>query len=157
MALIILGLGSNLGEREENLRLAIAAVSDQLLDNIRESSVISTKAITPDGAPESWDIDYLNMAIAGEPKKTMTPNEFLSEIKAIENKLGRKPSDRWAPRVIDIDILAWGKEVVTEDQLQIPHALLHKREFAYKPLLELEPDWTHPRFNKRLTAIAEPN
>jgi len=148
--MIILGLGSNLGDRQRNLRAAIELIGAHLLSNIRESSIISTPAMMPEDAPPSWNIEFMNMAISGELKVDITPLEFLAEIKKIETALGRTESERWAPRVIDIDILAWHDEIVDEPNLQIPHIGINGRDFVRLPLMELAPDWANPRTGLRL-------
>ena len=138
---VILGLGSNVGDRAENLRAAICALALHL-KNIRESTVLESAALLPENAPIDWDMPYLNMAIAG--KTTLSPRELLSTIKEIEQKLGREKIGHWSPRNIDIDILAFGDLQVDESDLTIPHKELLNRDFALKPLLELAPDWVHP-------------
>lgn len=148
--MIILGLGTNLGDRDANLQRAIALIEAKLLCNIRKSSIHKNPAMMPDGAPREWDIEFFNMAISGELREETSPLEFLEELKKIEAKIGRKPTQRWAPREIDIDILAWHEEVFDTENLQIPHIGLHERDFAYKPFLELAPDWLHPRFGAKL-------
>jgi len=138
---VILGLGSNVGDRAENLRAAISALALHL-KNIRESTVLESAALLPENAPIDWDMPYLNMAIAGKTK--LSPLEFLSLIKDIEQKLGREKIGHWSPRNIDIDILAFGDLLVDEPDLIIPHKELLNRDFALKPLRELVPDWKHP-------------
>ena len=144
--MIILGLGSNLGDREKNLNSAIDLMAERLLVGIKRSSIIQSTPIVPENSPEDWlDKEYLNMAIGGELKASLTPQEFLKETQKIEKELGRTPSDRWAPRIIDIDILAWGDLVVDEPDLQIPHKELLNRDFALIPLHEIAPEWVHPK------------
>lgn len=142
---VILGLGSNVGDRAENLRAAIAEL-EQYVENIRKSEVLESAALLPENAPIDWDMPYLNMAIAG--KTTLSPRELLSTIKDIEQKLGREKIGHWSPRNIDIDILAFGDLQVDEPDLTIPHKELLNRDFALKPLLELAPDWVHPLARK---------
>ena len=148
--MIILGLGSNLGDREHNLRAAIDLINQNLFKDIRKSKTIATPAMMPENAPASWNIAFLNMAISGELQNPITPQRFLVEIKKIEAQLGRVPSERWAPRVIDIDILSWDNEVIDEPELQIPHIGIASREFVRVPFLELAPDWINPRTGLRL-------
>jgi 2-amino-4-hydroxy-6-hydroxymethyldihydropteridine diphosphokinase/dihydropteroate synthase len=138
---VILGLGSNVGDRAENLRAAISALA-LYLKNIRESTVLESAALLPENAPIDWDMPYLNIAIAG--KTMLSPRELLSTIKEIEHKLGREKIGHWSPRNIDIDILAFGDLLLDEPDLTIPHKELLNRDFALKPLLELVPDWVHP-------------
>jgi 2-amino-4-hydroxy-6-hydroxymethyldihydropteridine diphosphokinase len=142
MTEIILGLGSNLGDRENNLRKAIALIKAELLKNIKESRIYKSAPVLLDDSPPEWDIEYMNLVIIGKLKdKKMSPAEFLSKIKQFETQLGRKASPRWSPREIDIDILTWGNELIDEPNLKIPHQEMLNREFVMKPLLELLPAW----------------
>ncbi len=141
MARIVLGLGSNMGDRAGNLRLAVAALRAVLAD-MRLSRVLESRAVLPPGAPAGWDMPFLNMAICGHTK--LAPAELLKAIKSTEQKLGRISRDVWAPREIDIDILAYGEEYTELNGLQIPHPRLFERDFALIPLAELWPDWKCP-------------
>lgn len=143
--MIIFGLGTNLGDREQNLERAIELIDSSFAKVVAKSEIISTPPMLPENAPEDWDIDFLNMAIATELNKELTPQQVLKEIKDIEVKIGRKESPRWAPREIDIDILAWDNLIFEEDKLQIPHPGLTERAFAILPLAEIAPDWVHPK------------
>jgi 2-amino-4-hydroxy-6-hydroxymethyldihydropteridine diphosphokinase/dihydropteroate synthase len=142
--MIILGLGTNLGNRKQNLDYAIEYIRSELLCVITESSIIESEPLLPESAPDDWNIKYLNMAISGKLKKEISPHEFLHKIKEIEAKLGRTESPRWSPRIIDIDILIWDDLVLYSADLQIPHIALTKRNFALKPLLEILPNWHYP-------------
>ncbi len=145
---IILGLGSNLGDREDSLARAVALLGELLAD-IKQSSLYENDALVSEGAPESWNIKFLNIVICGRLKDArITSQEFLAKIKEFESQLGRKPSERWAPRVIDIDILAWGDEVVNLPELTIPHKEMLKRDFVMKPLREILPNWLPPTQTK---------
>ena len=149
--MLILGLGSNLGDREKNLNNAIDALSDALLDDVRLSGIYETEPLLPPNPEPGWEEHkFLNMAIGGYPKKELMPEELLAEIKALEAKLGRKPSEKWAPRVIDIDILAWGNLTYSSPTLTIPHAGLMEREFAARPMADIAPDWKHPLTGKKI-------
>ncbi|PIR32725.1 MAG: 2-amino-4-hydroxy-6-hydroxymethyldihydropteridine diphosphokinase [Alphaproteobacteria bacterium CG11_big_fil_rev_8_21_14_0_20_44_7] len=140
--LIILGLGTNLGNREANLQKAISLIGNSLLNNIRQSKIYETTALLPANAPPEWDIDYLNMAISGHLAQEISPQQFLNAIKEIEVEMGRNlAAERWSPRIIDIDILVWGELQIDEPNLQIPHKELLTRPFAILPLRELAPDW----------------
>ncbi len=142
---VILGLGSNLGDRTANLQAAILAMGEFLQD-IRSSSIMETAALLPENAPETWDLPFYNMAIAG--KTSLSPRELLVRIKEVEQKLGRNKIGHWSPRTIDIDILAMlenGKNLRVNDvDLIVPHPELLNRDFALKPLLELVPEWKYP-------------
>lgn len=138
---VVLGLGSNLGEREEHLRRAVAAIRKEMA-NVACSSVYESRALLPEGAPRTWDMPFLNIALRGETE--LEPRALLAQVKEIEQKLGRTARGRWGPREIDIDILAYGSHVIAEPALVIPHRGLLKRDFALVPLAEVTPGWIHP-------------
>ena len=143
--MLYLGLGSNLGEREENLESAISLISQNIMAVTKRSGVMETEPLlSPNPEPDWHKMNYLNMVIGGIPHKNFEPEEVLAEVKKIETELGRKPAATWAPRIIDIDILAWGDLKYESATLTIPHKELLKRDFALKPLLEIAPEWVHP-------------
>ncbi len=140
---VVLGLGSNLGDREKYLKEAILQIEKQgLLKDIILSSIITAKAMLPENGPKEWDIDFLNMAVRG--KTILTAQELLKKIKKIEIEMGRMHRERWAPREIDIDILVYGEEVIEEDHFTVPHKHLLERSWAIGPLAEVYPDWQYP-------------
>jgi len=142
---VILGLGSNLGNREANLYSAIQHLS--FLQNIRLSSFYRSKALLPSNAPPEWDIEYINSAISGDTD--LPPETLLKKIQEIEQLMGRpKLREKWAPRIIDIDILMYGDFKVNTRDLIIPHPELLKRDFALKPAQEIEPDMISGAFNR---------
>ncbi len=144
--MILLALGSNLGNREEYLAQARMVLGMFDVAIIKESRLMETPALMPEGAPEDWNIPFLNQVIAVETH--LPPRELLSVIKHIETDLGRKPAARWAPREIDIDILAYGDELIVTDTLTIPHPGLDERRFVLEPLAEIAPEWRHPVLGK---------
>jgi 2-amino-4-hydroxy-6-hydroxymethyldihydropteridine diphosphokinase len=138
---IVLGLGSNLDDRNNYLEQAITKLKEKnILDNITCSTIIESKAALLPNSPDEWDLDFLNMAVRGYTN--LTPNELLESIKEIEKELGRKVSAPWSPRIIDIDILIYGDQVIKTDELIIPHPELMERPWALNPLLEIFPDWS---------------
>lgn len=144
--MLILGLGTNLGDNLNNLRQALLLLGQSSQFKVLEvSPIYQSDALLPVNAPPTWSKSYLNLAAACET--TLAPEEVLSFIKGIEAHLGRKQNERWAPRLIDIDILAWGNQSMHKANLQIPHPGLLERPFALWPLLDLLPDWQHPQHN----------
>lgn len=152
--IVVLGLGSNIGDRNANLQLAISEISEILYD-VKLSSVMETEALLPALAPQSWNMPYLNMAVIGGCR--MSARELLNTIKSIEEKIGRKKIGHWSPRVIDIDILAMLSEdgkniVVDEPDLVVPHPHVLCRDFALAPMLELLPSWVSPAIDGLVTS-----
>ena len=135
---VYIGLGSNLGNREDYLKKAIDALKE-ILKGVQESSVFETapQYITDQPA-------FLNQVISGETD--LPPLEFLSLCQAIQKQLGRSPSIvRFGPREIDIDILSFGTIVLQTEVLEIPHPRISERLFVLEPLLEIAPDWVCPK------------
>ncbi len=142
---VALGLGGNVGNRARILRQAVALLTTEatpMLTAPRLSSVYESAAMLDAGAPPEWNHPFLNMVLVGET--LLSPPALLSEIKRIEHKLGRQPRGHWAPREIDIDILAYGEEVLHTPAMTVPHVGLLERSFTLLPLAELWPDWRYP-------------
>jgi 2-amino-4-hydroxy-6-hydroxymethyldihydropteridine diphosphokinase/dihydropteroate synthase len=139
--MIIIGLGSNIGDRLAHLRGAVKCLSP-LVAGMRLSSIVESPALLPPGAAEEWNLPFYNMALAGEC--SLNPPQLLAEIKAIEQRLGRAQRGHWGPREIDVDILCINDQVVQQQDLHIPHPELLNRDFALLPLCELAPEWIYP-------------
>lgn len=150
-AKILLALGSNRGQRASMLDQARAALAANEVLVLRSSFVVETPALLPDGAPASWNQPFLNQVI--EVESARDPVGLLGVIKAIEVQLGRRPSARWAPRPIDIDIVAFGALVMNSDALTLPHPQMHLRRFVLQPLCELAPQWLHPILGRSASAL----
>lgn len=132
----IIGLGSNLGERRNNLEAAARAIAAHpAASNLRGGSIFSTPALLPSNAPADWNIPYLNSVLQLEWSDT--PQALLQSLKTIETTLGRSASVRWSPRLIDLDILLFGNESIIQPDLQIPHIGLTERSFVLDPLIHL--------------------
>lgn len=144
--MIFIGLGSNLGNREEYLAQARTALVMHDIDITAMSSIHETAALVPPGAPQTWNVPYLNQVIAVDTHHA--PEDLLACLKLIEADLGRTPRERWAPREIDLDLLGYGDVILITDHLTVPHPQLDTREFVLKPLAEIAPDWQHPIFGK---------
>lgn len=152
--MIVLGLGANLGDRLAQLRLAFHHIQKiEKLTVKQVSPIYISDALLPEGAAENWDRPYLNLALLCEC--TLSPFDLLTELKKIESLIGRKPERRhWGPRHIDIDILAWNKEIIKNEMLNIPHESLIERPFALWPLADVDPFWTYPLPGKYLGKTA---
>jgi 2-amino-4-hydroxy-6-hydroxymethyldihydropteridine diphosphokinase len=84
---------------------------------------------------------------------SLGPRQMLEFLLSLEKKMGRVRRERWGPRVIDLDILFYGEEVIDEENLQVPHPRLHERRFVLIPLKEIAPDLNHPRLGKTISQI----
>lgn len=142
--MVILGLGSNVGDKLANLRKALHCIQDIPQLTVQQvSAVYISDALLPENAPPEWDMPHTNVAIRCETN--LEPLELLKQLKAIEGSFGRKPEVRhWGPRVIDIDILAWDNRIIVSDALTVPHANLQERPFALWPLADVAPCWVFP-------------
>ena len=137
---IFLGLGSNQGERELNLKNSIKLL------NSRAGKVLNTSGIYES---EPWGVKdqsyFLNQVI--EIETLIDPIDLLNICKNIEYDMGRKPGIRWGKRVIDIDILYYNSKVINQKELIIPHKLMHERNFVMIPLNDLNENHLHPILN----------
>jgi len=133
---VYLGIGSNLGDRKENIEKAIDFLA-QKLRVTEKSSVYDTEPVDNREQPR-----FLNMVC--QVKTMLKAADLLVLAKAIEYKLGRMPGKRNSPRPIDIDILFYGNEVINTPELRIPHPRLTHRAFVLVPLVEIAPTLVHP-------------
>ncbi len=132
-----IGLGSNLGDPAANVERAFEALASAG-SVVRRSSLYRTKPWGKLDQP-----DFVNaVAILETP---LQPRELLAALKAIEAQLGRVDGERWGPRAIDLDLLAYDDLVLDEPGLQIPHAALRERAFVLVPLAEADPAYAHLR------------
>jgi len=137
MARLYLALGTNLGDRWENLREAIRRL-ETFVRVQRISSIYET---------EPWGITeqprFFNLVVEGESE--LEPLALLNALKRVESEMGREPGERYGPRVIDLDILLYADLVLQTDRLEIPHPRMAERRFVLVPLAEIGPNVVHPR------------
>ena len=146
LATVYLCLGSNLGNRMANLNEAVALLSQKV--NIEKvSSVYETEPIGYKEQPL-----FLNMVC--QISTVLSPWELLRFVKDIEGEMGRVQSFSNSPRLIDIDILFYDREVIRTDELTIPHSRLAKRAFVLIPLAEIAPQLIHPELGKKISELA---
>lgn len=137
MVTAYLGLGTNLGDRLQNLTQALEEIERWGVSVEEVSPIFETE---PQGMKnQPW---FLNMAV--RVRTCLSPRKLLTTLQAIEAEMGRKRSVRWGPRLIDIDILLYEKEVISEPDLEIPHPRLTERAFVLYPLLEIDKDLCLP-------------
>jgi 2-amino-4-hydroxy-6-hydroxymethyldihydropteridine diphosphokinase len=138
--IIFLSLGSNVGDRQENLRAAIAALPGAGVDVKRVSSIYETEPV--DLLEQPW---FLNCVVQGETAVPAT--ELLRALREIEHRMGSKKLIARGPRLIDIDILLYGQQTIDAPELQVPHPRMHLRRFVLIPLAELAPDVKPPQWS----------
>ncbi len=142
-----IGLGSNVGDRLQNLEQAIREMKKAGFSLLKVSPVYETSALLPANAPEEWNHPFLN-ALVQIQHDNKTPEQLLFSLKSIEKKLGRQDGHlKWAPRIIDLDILLFEDKVVHSPELKIPHPELRKRNFVLTPLKEMQASLKIPSLN----------
>ncbi|MFZ1705092.1 MAG: 2-amino-4-hydroxy-6-hydroxymethyldihydropteridine diphosphokinase [Saprospiraceae bacterium] len=132
-----LHLGSNQGDRKKNIQFALENIQKKIGVIINQSSIYETEAWGLEDQPH-----FLNMALAIETNEK--PLQLMAITKEIEKETGRTPSEKWGPRVLDIDILYAENLVLQTDTLTIPHAGIYDRNFVLIPLIEIAGDFIDP-------------
>ncbi len=145
--LVYLSLGSNVGDREAQLRDAVARLG-AAGRVVALSSVYETEPVELTGQP--W---FLNCAVALETEKS--PEELMTAILDIEQEMGRRRVLRKGPRSIDIDILLFGGTIMDSTELTIPHPAMHQRRFVLEPLAEIAPELQHPVLKKTIRELLD--
>ena len=146
--LVHLGLGSNLGNRQAFLNQTCSKLSAVTLQNFRSSEIYESEPLLKMKQP-----NYFNQVVCGWTE--LTPVELLEKCQQIETQLGRIRKEHWGSRKIDLDILSYGKDIVDTERIKIPHPEMEKRSFVLLPLLELSPDWVHPKSGKSIQILWE--
>jgi 2-amino-4-hydroxy-6-hydroxymethyldihydropteridine diphosphokinase len=143
-----IALGANLGDRRANLEAALGYLRDTPgMRVIKVSSFIENPAVggPPDSPP------FLNAA--AEVETALRAGNLLHVLLHTESSMGRERRVKWEPRVIDLDLLLFGDEVIAEPNLQVPHPLMHERRFVLEPLVEIAPDCVHPILGKTMREL----
>src|SRR5215470_5620764 len=143
---VYLSLGANLGDREGNLRAAIAALADAGVRVERVSSFYETEPV--DYLDQPW---FLNCVVEGETEVKAV--ELLRRLRGIETKMGSKKEFAKGPRLLDIDILLYGDETIETADLQVPHPRMLQRKFVLVPLAEIAPALKHPSWKGTVSQL----
>ena len=148
MNITFLQTGTNLGDRLINLEEANNKIEERVGKIIAISSIYET---------EAWGVTdqplFLNQVLQIET--TLSAQEVLETILAIELEMGRIRIERWAERLIDIDVLFYNNEIIKDENLIVPHPRIQERNFVLKPLIEIVPNLVHPIFNKTMIELLE--
>ncbi|MBI4698312.1 MAG: 2-amino-4-hydroxy-6-hydroxymethyldihydropteridine diphosphokinase [Nitrospirae bacterium] len=148
MSIVYIGIGSNLGNREENCERAVALLGTNGIKVLKRSSLYETEPWGIEEQPE-----FMNMAV--EAETGLEPERLLEVLTDIETTVGRKESKRWGPRIIDLDIIFYNDLILKSSDLEIPHPGIKDREFVLKPLSEIAPYKRHPIFKKSIKQLLE--
>jgi 2-amino-4-hydroxy-6-hydroxymethyldihydropteridine diphosphokinase len=139
MHTVFIALGSNIGDRKENLQVAIDSLQPEV-QLLQCSPVYETPPWGYLDQPK-----FLNQVIKAETN--LTPTDLLKYLKAIESQVGRLETFRYGPRLIDLDLLFYDEEIIDLPPLIVPHPRMEKRAFVLKPLADLAPEFVHPLLN----------
>lgn len=144
-----IGFGSNLGDRVAHCRACVRLVGETPGCRILGcSDLFRTEPVGVQG--QDW---YVNGVFC--LGTLLSPRELLSAILGVEAKMGRVRHGRWEPRIIDLDLLLYGDEVIREPGLNVPHPLMHERRFVLVPLAQLAPDLVHPALGKSVKVLLQ--
>lgn len=141
-----LALGANLGTPKQQIAAALLELAAESVRVIRRAPLYRSRPVGPPDQP-----DYVNTA--AEVETNLSPLELLDAAKRVEARLGRTPSERWGPRMIDIDIALYGDIEVNHPRLRVPHAELARRRFVLAPLADLRPELVVPGCERSLAAL----
>jgi len=142
-----LSIGSNLGDKGTACLAAVKELKSSC--NIKVITCSAQYETEPEGYKKQPS--FINMAV--KIQTALSPHDLLSELQGIEKRLGRVNTFRWGPRVIDIDIILYENEVISSDNLEVPHPRMRERAFVLYPLCELDPDIKEPVTGKSVAGM----
>jgi 2-amino-4-hydroxy-6-hydroxymethyldihydropteridine diphosphokinase len=146
MPTVYLGIGSNLGNRQNNCEKSLSLLEEKGITIIKRSSMIET---------EPWGVQdqpkFINLVV--EIQTELEPGELFCTLKEIEVAIGRTETVRWGPRIVDLDILFYNDAIINSSELIIPHPGIQDRIFVLKPLSEIAPDKMHPVLKKSVREL----
>ncbi len=143
------GIGSNLGDPVKNCRDAVRELSSlKNIQVLRRSSLYRTEPVGD--TPQDW---FVNGVL--EIRTTFTAQQLLKALQWVEHALGRERAGKWGPRVIDLDILMFGQEIVGMEALAVPHPEFHKRRFVLVPMNEIAPYVIHPLYGVSMKGLLD--
>jgi 2-amino-4-hydroxy-6-hydroxymethyldihydropteridine diphosphokinase len=134
-----IALGANLGDRRGNIGQALELL--RATPGLGVTRVSSLREYAAVGGPPASP-PFLNAA--AEVQTTLSPRDLLARLLEIEQQLGRQRREKWGPRLIDLDLLLYGEQVIDQAELTIPHPRMHERRFVLEPLAEIAPQVVHP-------------
>ncbi|MGB9840190.1 2-amino-4-hydroxy-6-hydroxymethyldihydropteridine diphosphokinase [Thermovenabulum sp.] len=136
---VFIALGSNVGDREANIKTAIEKIRYRGIKVVKISDIIETEPYGYIDQPR-----FLNAVLQAET--LLSPRELLNTLQEIEKEMGRERKIKWGPRNIDLDIIFYNGLILNEEDLKIPHPDAHNRIFVIKPLAQIAADFVHPVF-----------
>jgi 2-amino-4-hydroxy-6-hydroxymethyldihydropteridine diphosphokinase len=145
MPVAFIGIGSNLGSRIENCNKALHEISNFARISA-VSSIYETEPVGKEDQP-----DFINCVAKIETD--LSPYRLLASLRSVENTLGRRRTEKWGPRIIDLDIIFYDGLLIESDELAIPHPRAHLRGFVLEPLCEIAPNFIHPVFKVSISTL----